>query len=64
MQVLGIEAEGCRSNIKCLFAEDVVSGAYYGLDGLRSPILVKRDPGFPEYEGEDNPNPSTYSNVK
>ena len=53
--------EGCRSSLKCLFAENIVSGAYYGADGLRSPIVVKRDPGYPEYEGEDNPDPKKYS---
>jgi carbonyl reductase 1 len=33
---------------KCLF-DNVVSGYYYGSDGLRSPMTVSRDPGTPEY---------------
>ena len=44
--------QGTVSYIKCLFGE-VVSGGYYGSDGLRSPLTVARDPGMPEYEGED-----------
>ena len=44
--------EGTVSLIKCLFG-DVVSGYYYGSDGLRSPLTMTRDPGTPEYEGED-----------
>ena len=43
-------AEGTRSIRKCLFAEGVVSGGYYGADGLRSPLVVRRDVGFPEYQ--------------
>ena len=52
--------EGCVSSIKCLF-EPVTSGYYYGSDGLRSPLTVSRDPGTPEYQGEDNPDPSRYA---
>jgi len=44
--------QGCLSSLKCLF-EPVTSGFYYGSDGLRSPYTVTRDPGTPEYEGED-----------
>ena len=44
--------EGTVSCIKCPFG-DVVSGYYYGSDGLRSPMTRTRDPGMPEYEGED-----------
>ena len=51
--------EGCLSSIKCLF-EPVTSGHYYGSDGLRSPLTVSRDPGTPEYQGEDNPDQSKY----
>ena len=52
--------QGCVSSIKCLF-EPVTSGAYYGSDGLRSPLIVTRDPGSPEYEGEENPDPARYT---
>jgi carbonyl reductase 1 len=44
--------EGTVSTRKCLF-EDVISGAYYGSDGLRGPLTMTRDPGMPEYQGED-----------
>ena len=44
--------EGCVSYLRCLFDEDVVSGYYYGSDGLRSPLTMTRDPGTPEYAGE------------
>lgn len=44
--------QGTVSYIKCLFG-DVISGCYYGSDGLRSPLTMTRDPGTPEYEGED-----------
>jgi NAD(P)-dependent dehydrogenase (short-subunit alcohol dehydrogenase family) len=44
--------QGTVSLHKCLF-DDVISGAYYGSDGLRSPLTVTRDPGMPEYQGED-----------
>ena len=44
--------EGTVSSIKCLFG-DVVSGYYYGSDGLRGPLTMTRDPGMPEYGGED-----------
>jgi len=52
--------QGCKSSIKCLF-EPVTSGFYYGSDGLRSPLTMTRDPGTPEYEGEDNPAQDTYN---
>ena len=52
--------QGCLSSIKCLF-EPVTSGYYYGSDGLRSPLTVTRDPGMPEYEGEENPDASKYN---
>lgn len=53
--------QGCRSLLKCLFDENVVSGAYYGSDGLRSPLTCTRDPGTPEYQGEANPDPAKYN---
>ena len=52
--------QGCISAIKCLFAP-VTSGFYYGSDGLRSPLTISRDPGMPEYQGEDDPQHSTYN---
>jgi len=52
--------KGCTSSLKCLF-EHVISGAYYGSDGLRSPMTVGRDPGTPEYQGEANPDPAKYT---
>jgi len=52
--------QGCVSSIKCLF-EPVTSGFYYGSDGLRSPLTMTRDPGTPEYEGEDNPAQEKYN---
>ena len=52
--------QGTLSITHCLF-EPVVSGCYYGSDGLRSPLTVTRDPGTPEYEGEENPDPQKYS---
>ena len=52
--------KGCTSSLKCIF-EDVISGAYYGSDGLRSPMTVGRDPGTPEYQGEANPDPAKYT---
>jgi len=52
--------EGTVSLLKCLFG-DVVGGAYYGSDGLRSPLTVCRDPGTPEYEGEEDPDPAKYN---
>jgi len=52
--------QGCVSSIKCLF-EPVTSGFYYGSDGLRSPLTMTRDPGTPEYEGEDNPSQEKYN---
>jgi NAD(P)-dependent dehydrogenase (short-subunit alcohol dehydrogenase family) len=51
--------QGCRSSIKCLF-DEVTSGYYYGSDGLRSPLTCSRDPGTPEYQGEENPDPAKY----
>jgi len=53
--------QGTVSLIKCLF-DDVTSGYYYGSDGLRSPLTVARDPGTPEYQGEENPEAATYNN--
>jgi len=53
-------AEGTVSLRKCLF-DDVVSGYYYGSDGLRSPLTVTRDPGTPEYGGEADPDASKYN---
>lgn len=53
--------QGCKSLLKCLFDESVVSGYYYGSDGLRSPLTTTRDPGTPEYQGEENPNAKTYN---
>ena len=52
--------QGTVSLMRCLFGE-VVSGYYYGSDGLRSPLTVSRDPGTPEYEGESNPDPARYN---
>jgi len=52
--------QGCVSSLKCLFG-DVTSGCYYGSDGLRSPMTVTRDPGTPEYQGEENPDASKYN---
>merc|ERR1712168_930279 len=52
--------QGCISSLKCLFG-DVKSGYYYGSDGLRSPMTCTRDPGTPEYQGEENPDASKYS---
>ena len=42
--------EGCRSLQRCLFDASIVSGAYYGADAKRSPLVVRRDAGFPEYQ--------------
>lgn len=53
--------QGTISLMKCLFGNDVVSGYYYGSDGLRSPLTVARDPGTPEYTGEVNPDPRKYN---
>ena len=55
--------QGTVSYMKCLFG-DVLSGAYYGSDGLRSPLTVTRDPGTPEYQGEDEAtiDPAKYNN--
>jgi NAD(P)-dependent dehydrogenase (short-subunit alcohol dehydrogenase family) len=50
---------GTVSLMRCLFG-DVKSGHYYGSDGLRSPLTVRRDPGAPEYDGEPDPDPATY----
>lgn len=52
--------QGTVSLIKCLFG-DVVSGYFYGSDGLRSPLTVTRDPGTPEYQGEADPDASRYN---
>ena len=53
--------QGTVSLMKCLFGNDVVSGHYYGSDGLRSPLTVARDPGTSEYMGEVNPDPRKYN---
>ena len=53
--------EGCVSSLHALFG-DVTSGWYYGSDAKRSPLTCCRDPGTPEYEGEDNPDPARYNN--
>ena len=52
--------QGTVSYLRCLFGE-VTSGHYYGSDGLRSPLTVTRDPGTPEYEGEENPDAAKYN---
>ena len=52
--------QGCVSSLKCLF-DEVTSGFYYGSDGKRSPLTMTRDPGTPEYEGEDNPAQEKYN---
>jgi len=52
--------QGTVSAHRCLWG-DVLSGAYYGSDGLRSPMTVTRDPGTPEYEGEANPDAKKYN---
>merc|ERR1719401_182359 len=52
--------QGCVSSLVGLF-NPVTSGYYYGSDGLRGPFTMTRDPGTPEYQGEDDPNPSTYN---
>ena len=54
--------QGCAVTLKCLF-EPVVSGYYYGPDGLRSPLTVTRETGTPEYQGEENPDPSKYNKL-
>ena len=53
--------EGCVSSLHALFG-DVTSGWYYGSDAKRSPLTCCRDPGKPEYEGEENPDPTRYNN--
>ena len=52
--------QGTVSLRRCLF-DDVTSGFYYGSDGLRSPLTCTRDPGTPEYGGEENPDASKYN---
>mmetsp|Transcript_25867 Transcript_25867/g.41502 ORF Transcript_25867/g.41502 Transcript_25867/m.41502 type:complete len:299 (+) Transcript_25867:68-964(+) len=52
--------QGCVSAFVCLFAP-VTSGFYYGSDGLRGPFTMTRDPGTPEYKGEDDPDPKVYN---
>ena len=66
-EVLGLGAtltpeQGCAVTLKCLF-EPVISGYYYGPDGLRSPLTVTRETGTPEYQGEENPDPSKYNKL-
>ena len=53
--------EGCVSSLHALFG-DVTSGWYYGSDAKRSPLTCCRDPGTPEYEGEENPDPTRCNN--
>jgi NAD(P)-dependent dehydrogenase (short-subunit alcohol dehydrogenase family) len=45
--------EGTFSTRHCLFAELKGSGIFYGSDALRSPLHMSRDPGTPEYTGEE-----------
>jgi len=52
--------QGCVSSIKCLF-DNVNTGFYYGSDGMRSPYTMTRDPGMPEYQGEEDPQQATYN---
>jgi len=52
--------QGCVSSLVCLF-NNVTSGWYYGSDGLRGPFTMTRDPGTPEYQGEENPDAATYN---
>ena len=49
------------SSLHALFG-DVTSGWYYGSDAKRSPLTCCRDPGTPEYEGEEDPDPARYNN--
>eukprot|EP00931_Biecheleriopsis_adriatica_P105973 TRINITY_DN8048_c0_g2_i1.p1 TRINITY_DN8048_c0_g2~~TRINITY_DN8048_c0_g2_i1.p1 ORF type:complete len:314 (+),score=28.65 TRINITY_DN8048_c0_g2_i1:54-944(+) len=42
---------GTRAAHKLLFVKLEGNGRYYGSDGLRSPLHMKRDPGEPEYMG-------------
>jgi carbonyl reductase 1 len=58
--MLALICQGTVSCMRCLFGE-VVSGYYYGSDGLRSPLTVTRDPGTPEYEGEADPDAAKYN---
>ena len=53
--------QGCVSSLHALFG-DVTSG-WYACRTRRSPLTCCRDPGTPEYEGEENPDP-TYGNVQ
>jgi len=47
--------EGTVSIRRCLFEDKakIVNGAFYGSDGLRSPLTSGRDPGTPEYTGSE-----------
>ena len=47
--------EGTVSIRRCLFEDKskLVNGAYYGSDGLRSPLTRGRDPGTPEFTGSE-----------
>ena len=47
-------SEGTHSIMKCLFDELKGSGFYYGSDGLRSPLKGMRNPGEPEYNGQND----------
>jgi len=52
--------EGCVSSLVCLF-NNVTSGWFYSSDGLRGPFTMTRDPGTPEFQGEENPDAATYN---
>jgi len=52
--------QGCVSSLVCLF-NNVTSGWFYSSDGLRGPFTMTRDPGTPEYQGEENPDAATYN---
>jgi len=52
--------QGCVSSLVCLFGP-VTSGYFYGSDGLRGPMTMTRDPGMPEYKGEEDPDPKVYN---
>ena len=49
------------SSERCSYPTLVTSGYFYGSDGLRSPLTISRDPGTPEYKGEENPDTAKYS---
>ena len=43
--------EGTVAIRHCLFGSLALSGAYYGSDGVRSPLHFMRSPGMPAYDG-------------